>query len=221
MCIRLELKMATRELRRQLPGVRLGRQDLPLAGTVGAEGLAPVIVDARTWRHDTACWGLVGSFLDHPPLHPLLTLPLEGLANRPFYSRLFREHRCLVPASGFIAGKNACGEEIRLHIASGKVMLLAAIYDQHPAVGASFAVITQVNAVAGAGKLRVPLVVDVADAAFWLNDEVVPDEEVLGLLQARMREFDWGVETLPLPEPSPQLAFRFACAGPSERESRA
>ncbi len=211
MCLRLELRMGARELNRQMPGLHFARRDLPPDGEICAESLAPVITHVPMPRHGVARWGLVGSFLDRPPAQPVLGLPIEGLVSRPFYKHLFLQRRCLVPATAVIIGKTQADEDIRLKPAAGGSLMLAAIYDQHPQVGTSFALLTM-----GAGGRKglalslKPLVITEEVQEAWLNEEEAPDEAVLSACLAFTQVMSWQTDYLPPPPRSPQLAFQFA-----------
>ena len=211
MCLRLELRMGARELNRQMPGLHFARRDLPPGGEICAESLAPMIAHGLKPCLEPARWGLVGNFLDRPPAQPLLAMPVEGLLSRPFYKHLFLHRRCLVPATAVIMGKTPADEEIRLRPAAGGALMLAAIYDQHPLVGTSFALLTLgPGGHPHAGPRRTPFVIAGAEQAAWLDETLLLDEAALAAWLAFSQALPWQTDYLPPPPRSPQLAFQFA-----------
>lgn len=203
MCVRIDQRTRTRDLNRLLPGLRLGRCGLAGGERAAGEPLAILRRDDGDALLEHATWGLVGSFLDRPPLRPLLALPFAGLAARPFYNRLLHGRRCLIPAAALVlAGERGVGE-CRGADPGGRTFLLAGLYDQHPQAGTTCALLSEPAAAPR------PLLLGAAAAALWL----APDDEFPGeafaeaLAEAPAIPLAW--TTLPPPEPSPQLAFAF------------
>lgn len=212
MCVRIELRTSVRELNRQLPGLRLARHDLPPANQSAASQPALILRDGGGGPlAEAARWGLVGSFLDLPPARPVLTLAYAGLASRPFYSRLLRGQRCLLPASAFVlAGEGGRGE-VRVADAAGRPLMLAGVFDRHPRAGTTCALLSTAAAAAtGAAGQTLPLLLGPAACAVWLaaGDEFPEDEFAAVLAEAPPPTL--ALTPLVPPEPSPQLAFAFA-----------
>lgn len=205
MCVRIEQKTSARDLNRQLPGLHLTRQDLPGGGELAANDPALILRNGGDGPlAEFARWGLVGSFLDLAPARPVLTLAYAGLASRPFYSRLLRTQRCLLPASAVIVANPGGRGETR-GAGSGRPLLLAGVFDRHPQAGTTCALLS-VPAAAGSR----PLLLGPAAAALWLaaGDEFPGDEFTAAM--AEEAPIPLTLSELPPPEPSPQLAFSFA-----------
>lgn len=205
MCVRIEQRTSARDLNRQLPGLRLTRHDLPGGGERAANDPALILCAGGDGPlGEFARWGLVGSFLDLAPARPVLALSYAGLASRPFYSRLLRGQRCLLPASAFIVAGAGGRGETRVAAASGRPLLLAGVFDHHRQAGTTCALLS-VPAAAGSQ----PLLLGPAAAALWLKagDEFPGDEFAAAMAEETPTPLML-TELLP-PEPSPQLAFAF------------
>lgn len=211
MCSQFELKVKARKLSKCLPRLQVGRAEMPRGGEMNPHD--PVLtLRAEAGAHvaTTARWGLMGSFLSLDPQVPVLSLRSEGLAGMPFYGRIFRQQRCLVPATAFFTWQTAGRGEsrkLRLSRANGELLLLAAVFDRHPQVGTSCALVTR-----DVGGRRLPIILDSPAAAFWLADFAdfpeFPAAEFAEVMSSEMPALL--SELVPEPEISPQLAFRFA-----------
>lgn len=211
MCVRIEQRTSARDLNRQLPGLRLTRHDLPDGGECAANDPALILRACGDGPlGEFARWGLVGSFLDFAPARPVLALAYAGLASRPFYSRLLRGQRCLLPASAFIVAGAGGGGETRV-AASGRPLLLAGVFDRHPQAGTTCALLsTATSAAQGALGRSMPLLLGPVASALWLNaGDEFPDEAFAAALAEEAPAPLTLTELLP-PEPSPQLSFAFA-----------
>lgn len=211
MCSQFELKVKARGLGRCLPKLHVSPQQIPRAPEMNPRD--PVLMlraEADAYVAATARWGLMGSFLSLDPQVPVLSLRGEGLADMPFYGKIFRSKRCLVPATAFFSWQTVGRSEhrkLRLSHPAGEVLLLAAVFDEHPQVGTSCALVTR-----DVGGRRLPVILNRAAAGFWLADfadfpefPVAEFAEVLSFEAPALRS-----EVMPEPEMSPQLAFRFA-----------
>ena len=93
---------------------------------MGQEGYA----SADGYAGSRAKWGLVGSFLDQAPRSPLINLRSEELEAKPFYGRLLKRQRCLIPATAFFEWQSVYGggkQKMRISDAKGKPLLLAGV----------------------------------------------------------------------------------------------
>lgn len=218
MCLYIQLGVAMRDLKKQFPGLMAAQWPARRREEIQAGDLVQVIrpdlpgSDSSAARPELARWGLVGAFLDAPPSRPLQMLPLAGLDKRPFYNRLLAGQRCAVAVRSFVLPGLRGQLDRRVARADGRGMLLAAVYDHHPQVGWSFALIE-----AGApGQLGPtsgwPLMLHEEDAAVWFGDWQAHVAEFGLQLPGAERGLTWQVEALPRPEPSPQLALNFAWA---------
>lgn len=211
MCGRYELATTVRRLSRHFQGLHLARALMPARQISPLDSALVIQRDEAGLCGARMRWGLVGAFLDRDPAVPVTVLPGEGLVSRPFYSRLLRQHRCLIPASAFVDGNYASGSarELRLCDSAGEALMIAGVFDHHPKFGLSCAMLSTEVAGRCLPVRRVPLILDTEACAFWLaaHDEF-PDEDFKVLLGTPS---SWALhhELLPPPEVSPQLAFSF------------
>lgn len=217
MCERIELRAGVRDISRHFGRLQISARDLP--GEPELSPAVPLLIVSGGGdgaRASNARWGLVGHFLDQSPRSPLLNLRGEALAGTPFYNRLLRRKRCLIPATAFFAWQiDDSGSRRKLRIAErdGELLLIAGIFDHHPHAGSTCALLTAPAIGLARGlQPRLPLLLQREAAAFWLAEHPeFPDDEFAALLQPT----EWPAliaEYLPEPEPSPQLSFDFALA---------
>lgn len=212
MCECFEVKLTASDLRRHFPALprnagnvcrhsEIHPNDTTLILTAPMHALA-----ARLAR-----WGLVGSFLDVLPRSPLTTLPAAGLEARPFYSRLLRERRCLIPLNAFCTNPMGMTRQgFRYSQPRGKLLFVAGLFDVHPRVGVSCAMLTLGENRAGAAvNARQPLILHAAECAFWLAEHAdFPAAGFSALLDPASRP-QLQAEPRAGSLPSPQLAFAF------------
>ena len=215
MCRRYELKATANELSRHFQPLRLAQRQMP-----GAEEMQPTdsllifTGNSAGYLADNARWGLVGSFLDREPRNPLINLCSEGLETMPFYSKILKRNRCLIPATAFFEWQALAGGEkrkMRISQARGKPLLLAGIFDQHRLAGTTCAILTvPANAAVASLTDRMPLILGRAESEFWLSQHLeFPVEEFAAIAQGAT-PCSLQVERVEEPERSPQLSFSFA-----------
>lgn len=214
MCVGLEVRLGIRQLRSQLGPLLAKREQLPAGTTAGPlDALLILMRGERGYIGASARWGLVGGFLDRVPARPPLVLDSTGLADMPFYGRLLKSRRALLPVSAlFVEQRQGGGPPRKFRVArtDGRALLLAVIHDSHPLAGTTCALLAAATPAALPGIVcRMPLVVADEGRDAWLDEAPDrPADELVGLL---------GAGTLPLavgeihePPSSPQLAFAFA-----------
>lgn len=213
MCGSYELKAKARELNRCFPQLHLGQGEMPRAGEIYPTDPVLMITNHGTaYLGSQARWGLVGSFLDHEPRSPLITLNAEGLACRPFYSKILKGNRCLIPATAFHEWQALPGskQKMRISDARDEVLMFAGIFDHHPLAGTTCAILTTI-ADASVRRIheRMPVILDREESSFWLSQHAnFPDAEFDALLQTPSRH-PLIIEAVKMEEPSPQLSLAF------------
>jgi len=210
-----ELKATAAMLVRQFPALhclqgRMVRKEEFLP----AEHLPVVTGEAGQLAGELVRWGLVGSFLEQAPPVPVATLRGEDLDSRPFYGRLLKEKRCLIPATAFFEWiTDASGSQRRARFShpAGKPFLLAGVFDRHPRAGPTCAILTiAANEALAAFSGRMPLILSRDEAVFWLGDHpVFPADEFAAMTQPLSR-MPLKVELEELCRPSSQLSLAFA-----------
>lgn len=218
MCGRYELKTKVRELNRQLnkqfPPLHLGQGDLPGSGEIRPTD--PVLIISggeHGYQGSKARWGLVGHFLDRAPSSPLINLRSEGLAGKPFYSKILKRNRCLIPATAFYEWQALAGrkQKIRISPPDGETLMFAGVFDRHPTAGLTCAILTTAaDATIRPIHERMPLILGREASSFWLDDYAeFPDSEFEALLQTATPPALM-TETIIEEAPSPQLSLVFA-----------
>ncbi|EKE17245.1 MAG: hypothetical protein ACD_10C00547G0003 [uncultured bacterium] len=213
MCGRYELKAKARELNKQFPTLRLGQSDMP--GSSEIRPTDPVLIitsDANGYQGSKARWGLVGHFLDHAPHSPLINLRSEGLTVKPFYSKILKRHRCLIPATAFYEWQSFAGgkQKIRISRPTGETLMFAGIFDHHPNAGTTCAILTTAaDTTICAIHQRMPLILGREESSFWLDDYAeFPDSEFETLLRIPVQP-SLNIEAVIEEAPSPQLSLVF------------
>jgi putative SOS response-associated peptidase YedK len=215
MCGSYELKASAKDLARHFPGLHLRRSEIPCQEEMHPTDRVLMLTGngPGIFGH-AARWGLVGSFLEITPRTPLTKLRSEGLAATPFYNRLLKGKRCLVPATAFFESKPGADrtqQKTRISHPVGKLLFFAGVFDQHPAAGTTCAILTMpAHGPVGAACERMPLILGRDDAAFWLDEHPeFPADKFAALAESPPR-MDLKLETVEEPPPSPQLSFEFA-----------
>lgn len=218
MCGRYELKAKARALNRHFPQLHLSQGEMPQTGEIHPTDTVLMITISNSTGTGTgylaakARWGLVGSFLDQAPRSPLTTLPSEGLASKPFYSKILKRSRCLIPATAFYEWQSLAGGKHKMRISqpTGETLMFAGIFDHHPLVGTTYAILTTAaDATVSRIHDRMPVILGHDEGSFWLSEhEEFPESEFAALLQAPARH-TLTIEAVIEEEPSPQLALIF------------
>ena len=219
MCGRYELKAKARALNRHFPQLHLSQGEMPQTGEIHPTDTVLMITTGNSTGTGTgylaakARWGLVGSFLDHAPRSPLITLPSEGLASKPFYSKILKRSRCLIPATAFFEWPSVSGRKQKMRISqpNGETLMLAGVFDHHPDAGTTCAILTTAaDATISRIHDRMPLILGHDESSFWLNEYAeFPDDEFAAMLQTPS-QCALLVETIIEEAPSPQLSLVFA-----------
>ncbi|MBI2276702.1 MAG: SOS response-associated peptidase [Dechloromonas sp.] len=214
MCGCYELKAKARTLNRQFPQLHLEQSEMPHAGEMHpADPVLMIVASGNGYSGRKARWGLVGSFLDKEPHCPPISLHGEGLAGKPFYSKILRRNRCLIPATAFHEWQTLVGgkQKMRISHPAGEVLMFAGIFDHHPLAGTTCAILTTAaDETVSRIHDRMPLILDRDEGRFWLNDHAdFPEGEFEAILQTPSRHA-LTVEAIIEPAPSPQLSLALA-----------
>lgn len=214
MCGRYELKAKARELNKQFQPLHLAQHEMPRATNMHPTDWVLMITGNRDgYLGGYAKWGLVGRFLDKEPRSPLLSLGSEGLAAKPFYGKILKQNRCLIPATAFYEwqSRTAGKQELRIRHAKDKVLMFAGIYDHHPLAGTTCAILTTAtDETMSLLHDRMPLILGRDESAFWLDaHEEFPVAEFEAMTQLPSPDA-LAIEAVIEEESSPQLSLIFA-----------
>ena len=215
MCGCYELKATAGMLVRHFPALhclqgRIVRQE----EIQPAAHVSVVTGTAGRFSGELARWGLVGSFLEQAPRVPVVSLRAEGLESRPFYGRLLKEKRCLIPATAFFEWRtDASGSRRRARCSdvAGKPFLFAGVFDRHPLAGTTCAILTiAANEAVAAVNERMPLILSREEAVFWLGDHpLFPVGDFAAMTQPLSR-ISLKVDLEEVDQPSSQLSLAFS-----------
>ncbi len=214
MCGRYELKAKARDLNRHFPQLFLAQGEMPQRVEMCPTDLLLMITSHNNGHlGGMARWGLVGSFLDQPPRSPLINLRSEGLAAKPFYSKILKRSRCLIPATAFFEWQPSAGRKQKMRISqpNGELLMLAGVFDHHPSAGTTCAILTTAaDETVSRIHERMPLILGREECSFWLADHAeFPDDAFAEILQTPSRQ-GLSIEAVIEEAPSPQLSLLFA-----------
>lgn len=133
-------------------------------------------------------WGLVPSWVKDPAIGArLINARAETIAEKPSFRAAFKTRRCLIPADGFYEWRRAGGakQPYRITMANGSPFAFAGLWERWTAGEEALETVAIITT--GANKLlaaihdRMPVIIDPADQAAWLEarDTAIP----LALLQ--------------------------------------
>lgn len=213
MCGCYELKAKARELNRHFRQLHLGQREMPRSRDMHPTDPVLMITGSSTgYQASNARWGLVGSFLDREPRSPIINLHGEGLVAKPFYSKILKRSRCLIPATAFYEWLTLAGtkQKIRISQSTGETLMFAGIFDHHPLAGTTCAILTTAaNETIRPVHDRMPVILDRDESSFWLDDHAeFPEADFAVMLQTPSRHA-LTAETVIEEEPSPQLSLFF------------
>jgi len=214
MCGRYELKAKARELNRHFPQLHLSQGEMPHSGEMlPTDSVLMITGNGTGYLATKARWGLVGSFLDQEPRSPLTTLHSEGLASKPFYSKILKRNRCLIPATAFYEWQSLAGAKQKMRISQpkGEALMFAGIFDHHPLAGTTCAILTTAaDASVSPVHDRMPVILGRDESSFWLGEHAeFPETEIAVILQTPSRQ-TLTIEAVIEEAPSPQLSLVFA-----------
>lgn len=128
-------------------------------------------------------WGLEPAWASKDPEARRLPKPInaraETLTQRPMFRQAFRSRRCILPASGFYEWRRPPGaptQPFYIHPADGTVFALAGLYEPGRDGGPATCCIITTGANELMAKIhdRMPVILDAADVARWLDPNTAP-----------------------------------------------
>ncbi len=136
-------------------------------------------------------WGLVPSWARDPKIgNRMINARSETVSEKPAFREAYRSQRCLVPADGFYewaAGKSP-RQPYHIGLADGGPFAIAALWerwshgDTDP-IDSCTLLTTRANARLTAVHDRMPVILDPADHALWLDPSVRGGEPLHALLR--------------------------------------
>lgn len=134
-------------------------------------------------------WGLIPSWADDPAIgNRMINARGESLATKPAYRDAFRRRRCLVVADGFYEWKQQARPKQPYHIrlADEQPFAFAGLWDHWErgelSIDSCTIVTTDANELLRPLHQRMPVIVDPADYATWLDPQCQEPETLEALL---------------------------------------
>lgn len=171
MCARFTVVATAEEIQESL-AMRLAHADAffakPEYNIAPSRGVA-VVLDHGEPHLETAVWGLTPWWEMKQKL-PFLTI--ENLATKKTFHRLVKEHRCLMPATGFYEWRGAAGHKEPFYFfrTDHKPFAFAALSQRNEAGDLECALLTtQANQTVAQIHTRMPVMLSGAAARHWLD----------------------------------------------------
>ncbi|MBD3159114.1 MAG: SOS response-associated peptidase [Candidatus Lokiarchaeota archaeon] len=138
-------------------------------------------------------WGLIPFWADDPDetKYTPINVRAETIAEKHMFARAFKEHRCLVPASGFYEWKGPAGSKtpFYFHLKSRDLFAFPGIYEtwnsedgERTVYSVTFATTTPNKTVARVHN-RMPVILSPEEEESWLNPDT-DESELLAMLDA-------------------------------------
>jgi len=145
-------------------------------------------------------WGLVPAWMKEPSgKNPIINARAETLTEKPAFKTLFRNRRCLVPATGFYEWT---GDKIRtpwhIRLLNGKPFCFAGLWecrkDENGILNSFTIITTQANSLMEKLHHRMPVILRQEDEERWLSPLPEPPADLLQSYPAVEMEA-WPVST--------------------------
>lgn len=177
MCGRYALNQNARELARQFSLLDVPEM-IPRFNIAPSTPVLAIRESPRGRIGEWMTWGLEPAWAGNDAEGRKLPKPInaraETLLQRPMFREAFRSRRCILPASGFFEWHRPPGAPTQpyyIHPADGPVFALAGLYEpgRDGAPATCCIVTTAANELMARIHDRMPLVLDAADVARWLD----------------------------------------------------
>ena len=176
MCGRYALEATKRELwERYLLGEMA--EDVEARAEIFPTNSTPLIMPGNELVHHR--WGFIEPFARRP----LINARVETILEKPTFSQPFRSARCLVPATAFFEWEKVGEEKLKRKIAVSGIPIFSmagimkAYHDEDGKLFTAFSIITTAaNDQMRAIHDRMPVILEPADEAFYLDQQADPKQ---------------------------------------------
>ncbi len=192
MCGRFTLSLDTAGLQAAFSGFIFPAQVAPRYNIAPSQPVLAVPNDG-TNRADYLVWGLIPSWSKDPAIGArMINARAETLAEKPSFRGPYRYKRCLVFADGFYEWKKELGTNIKtpyyIHLEGKRPFALAGLWDEWLApdgsrVKSCTLITTAANELMRDLHERMPVLLDPADYAAWLDPQPRPPASLQTLLK--------------------------------------
>ncbi len=133
-------------------------------------------------------WGLVPSWAKEPATgFSMINARAETVDSKPAYRTAFRRRRCLIPADGFYEWRTVDGKQPYRFTVQGGVFAFAGLWEHWKGLAGEVVdsctiIVTNANDLVRHVHDRMPVIIDPADYAFWLDPGITEPETLRPLL---------------------------------------
>lgn len=178
MCGRFTLTVDPAELQENFPDVTFPAQYAPRYNIAPTQPVLAIPNDGQN-KADFFVWGLIPSWAKDPTIgNKLINARGETLGEKPSFRGAYKYKRCLIPANGFYEWKSQPGTKVKvpyfIHLKSGLPFAFAGLWDEwHSPDGALIRsctiITTEPNSLMATLHNRMPVILQTADYALWLD----------------------------------------------------
>lgn len=137
-------------------------------------------------------WGLIPHWAKEEKIgYRMINARAETVAEKPSFRTAFRRRRCLVPATGFYEWQAVAGgkQPYNIRMEDGSLFAFAGLWEQWRSgdsrlVESCTVIVTDANELIRPVHDRMPVILDPANYATWLNPDIHDPELLQRLLEA-------------------------------------
>lgn len=156
-----------------------------------SQPIAAVRLDEQSQRRlDWLRWGLVPAWADDPAIgNQMINARGETVATKPAFREAFRQRRCLIPADGFYEWKKEGGAKrpYYIHLEEQRPFAFAGLWERwrrgSNEIESCTIITTEANDLLRPLHNRMPVILDPAEFATWLDPRLSRPEELSELLR--------------------------------------
>ncbi len=192
MCGRFTLTVDPADLQDVFGGFTFPARFAPRYNNAPSQPILSIPNDGKN-QADFFLWGLIPSWSKDPATaNKLINARGETIAEKPSFRGSFKYKRCLIPADGFYEWKVQAGQKTKtpyfIHMKDRKPFAFAGLWDEwHSPDGnmlRTCAIITTTpNELMSELHNRMPVILDKADFADWLNPMPCPPDSLIHLIR--------------------------------------
>jgi putative SOS response-associated peptidase YedK len=152
----------------------------------------PIIRESPDGKYELVMvrWGLIPRWSKEPKTeYSTINARAETVAIKPVFRDAFRRRRCLIPADGFYEWKKegTAKQPFHIRMKGGEDFAFAGLWEhwrgENQGILSCSIIVTEANDVLRPIHDRMPVILDPADYAFWLNPEQRDTAALAGLLK--------------------------------------
>ncbi len=192
MCGRFTLTVDPAELKQAFADYTFPAQFAPRFNIAPAQPILAIPNDGKN-AADFFVWGLIPKWAKDPSIGSrLINARAETLAEKPSFRGGFKYKRCLIPADGFYEWKSQPGAKTKtpyfIHMKDRQPFAFAGLWDEWNApdggtIRSATIITTEPNKLMATLHNRMPVILNPADYAQWLDPAPRTPESLIPLLK--------------------------------------